>query len=470
MEGPPDPPAPNSRAAENSSNPQHVQESEAASLNPSPRTTNPNTNNINPSIDVSNGPTRRSSRRQSQNEAGPQDSCAAAESSSKIHVSNVNQTVVAEGTNQEPPNNPNSNDEQPTKPKSAHKRKMPQRKRVGIGSRTASRGSINKAEFHETAEISQIALLVDPVENVELASATLTPTQMKRKARNQARTIDNLRSEISELKSSTVTLQSQLSAAKDEVKAAAARARDAAARAREEVKAAAARARDDKKAANEAIAKAMAEAQQINEEAAFKMKEAEAAKMEADRYAAGVIQAERSYSSQKVEAEKSKGRKSLEREQRAIDAALVSRDRELDTVKSELEAVQLMADTKVRDLKRKHSEVVVKMKSEERDRKKKHGDMLHKKNGKLSQMNDMHDQRVVEMQEFLDEMADDVQQSIDKAADATRQKKGAIKDANIRLSKMRASVIKMNAMKDDLAKAVSTILLHAVQYLYPTQL
>ena len=143
MEGPPDPPAPISRAAENSSNLQHVRESEAASLNPSQPSTNPTTNNINPSIDVSNEPTRRSSRRQSQNEAVPQDSPAAPESSSKmskIHVSNVNQTVVAEGTNQEPPNNPNSNDEQPTKPKSAHKRKMPQRKRVGIGSRTASRG------------------------------------------------------------------------------------------------------------------------------------------------------------------------------------------------------------------------------------------------------------------------------------------------------------------------------------------
>ena len=141
MAGSPDPPAPNSRAAQKkSSNLQHVRESEAASLNSSHQATKPTTNNINPSIDVSNEPTRRSSRRQSQNEAVPQDSPAAPESSSKmskIHVSNVNQTVVAEGTNQEPPNNPNSNDEQPTKPKSTHKRKMPKKAKAGLGCRIA---------------------------------------------------------------------------------------------------------------------------------------------------------------------------------------------------------------------------------------------------------------------------------------------------------------------------------------------
>ena len=68
----------------------------------------------------------------------------------------------------------------------------------------------------------------------------------------------------------------------------------------------------------------------------------------------------------------------------------------------------------------------------------------------------MHDQKVVEMQEFLDEMAEDQKTSETEAAASKKRQAFATKDSTRRLIKMRASVTKLNELKDELATAVST--------------
>ena len=318
------------------------------------------------------------------------------------------------------------------------KRQPPKRKSSrssGFGRTAHGKNKKSEAAAIRPTESAESVNVTDNVTSMPEQPLELTDTQLKRKIRDKYKTIFDLRSEVTNRISSNTSLRSQLAAKKVELK-------DALAASRQ-----------DKKTANELIHSSMAQANGAKQAAEDKVREAEQVKLTAERDATCAIHAERRYSSTKL----AKAHKVLEREQRGNEATLAIKAKKLLKTKSQLVEQKTLPDTMVRVLKRKHGEVIVSMRAKERERKRKQGKLVHQKNIMLQQNKDKHDAELVEMQGFLNDMADDLQHSIDEAADATRQKKGAINYANSRLSKMRESVIKMNALKDDLAKAVSSI-------------
>ena len=337
---------------------------------------------------------------------------------------------------------------------------MPNKPKAGMGSRTKRRGTnTKKHRVSATAESAQNTTNTTDENFEALTSGTVEPpqlpsTQMKQQIRSQSKLITKLRSNIADLKSNNTSLQSQLTAKNEELKAALAKAKEDRTAYMDELKAAAAKARQDKKASNEAIASSMTEALQMKQAADDKMKQAEAMRLAAERDVARIVQAERSYSSHRIESEKKKARTSLDREVRGLQASIAAKDAKLTIAKNEVLQVTAAAASEIKSLKQIHSETVVKMKTDERERKKRRGEQVHAKNMKISQMKDKHAQKVVEMQEFLDDMAADWKESKNAAIESEKRQAKATKTADDRLTKMKEVEVHLSQLKDDLDEAV----------------
>jgi hypothetical protein len=355
-------------------------------------------------------------------------------------------------TTDPPPTNPNDsiNIEPSTSIASTTTRKKPappRRKSSGFGRTTRGRNA-------KSVPLPQ-PLNVSNTDVAQPDEPELTVTQMKRKIWNQGRTINKLRLEVTNLKSTAVSLQSQLTAKNEELVAALVKAKEDRMASLNDLKAAASKAREDKKASNEVIASAMTEAQQIKQAADEKMKEAQGVRLAAERDVARVVQAERSYSSYRIESEKKKARNSMDRQVQGLQIA--AKDAKLTIAKNEVLQVTAAAASEIKSLKRIHSETVVKMKTDERERKKRRGEQVHAKNMKISQMKDKHAQKVVEMQEFLDDMAADWKESKNAAIESEKRQAKATKTADDRLTKMKEVEVHLSQLKDDLDEAVRVL-------------